>query len=94
MYLFGPSRTCSLGGKRYTLAIVDDVTRFTWIAFLATKYKAWKSFSKLYRKIENEKGLMLWKRRSDHGAEFENEVFENFCVENGIAHEFSAPRNQ
>ena len=30
--------------------------------------------------------------RSDHGGEFENSEFENFCEENGLKHEFSAPR--
>ena len=30
--------------------------------------------------------------RSDHGGEFQNESFENFCDENGILHNFSAPR--
>jgi len=30
--------------------------------------------------------------RSDHGGEFQNELFENFCEENEIMHNFSAPR--
>ena len=30
--------------------------------------------------------------RSDHGTEFENSIFEGFCAENGISHNFSAPR--
>jgi len=30
--------------------------------------------------------------RSDHGGEFQNESFENFCDENGILYNFSAPR--
>ena len=30
--------------------------------------------------------------RSDHGGEFQNELFEKFCEENGIMHNFSAPR--
>jgi len=29
--------------------------------------------------------------RSDHGGEFQNELFENFCEENGIMHDFSTP---
>ena len=30
--------------------------------------------------------------RSDHGGEFQNELFGNFCEENIIMHNFSAPR--
>ena len=30
--------------------------------------------------------------RSDHGGEFQNEKFEKYCFENGIHHNFSAPR--
>ena len=29
---------------------------------------------------------------SDRDGEFQNELFENFCEENGILHNFSAPR--
>ena len=29
---------------------------------------------------------------SDHGGEFENHLFENFCDEHGIEHQFSCPR--
>ena len=37
MDLFGPIATISLGGKRYSLVIVDDYTRFTWVFFLRSK---------------------------------------------------------
>ena len=37
MDLFRPTRTTSLGGKRYGLVIVDDYSRFTWVFFLAYK---------------------------------------------------------
>src|SRR3954467_7432602 len=30
--------------------------------------------------------------RSDHGGEFENHLFEEFCGNHGINHNFSAPR--
>ena len=30
--------------------------------------------------------------RSDHGKEFENSVYDDFCKSNGITHEFSAPK--
>jgi len=42
--------------------------------------------------IQNEKGLNIVSIRSDHGSEFQNDSFENFCEENGIYHKFYAPR--
>lgn len=31
MDLFGPTRTASIGGKRYAFVIVDDFSRFIWV---------------------------------------------------------------
>ena len=90
--LFGPSRTLSLGGKRYTFVIVDDFSHFTWILFLANKFDAFNEFQKFCKKVQNEKNLKIFKIRSDHGGEFENEDFESFCENNGFEHNFSFPR--
>ena len=32
--LMGPTRTESLGSKRYIMVVVDDFTRYTWIILL------------------------------------------------------------
>ncbi|KAL5544086.1 hypothetical protein UlMin_007870 [Ulmus minor] len=90
--LFGPMRTASLGGKFYVFVIVDDFSRFTWTLFLTHKNKAFQTFSNLCKCIQNEKGLSIVSIRSDHGKEFENKDFENFCLQNGSEHNFSAPR--
>ena len=92
MDLFGPTRTSSLGGKRYGLVIVDDFSRFTWVFFLAHKDESFSAFLKFYRKVSNEKGVSVVCIRSDHGTEFENQDFKNFCNEKGIEHNFSALR--
>ena len=92
MDLFGPSRITSLGGKSYAFVIVDDFSRYTWVLFLAHKNDVFHEFSKLCRKIQNEKGFTISCIRSDHGREFENVEFESFCDEQGIEHTFSAPR--
>ena len=44
MDLFGPTRTTSLGGKRYGLVIVDDYSRFTWVMFLAHRDETFALF--------------------------------------------------
>ena len=42
--------------------------------------------------MTNEKGTNIVTSKSDHGSEFDNSLFENFCNENGIIHNFSAPK--
>ena len=32
--LMGPTRTESLGGRRYIMVVVDDFTRYTWVILL------------------------------------------------------------
>ena len=92
MDLFGLSRTMSFGGNYYALVIVDDYSRFTWTLFLTHRRGVFHAFKKLAKIIQNKKNLNIASIRSDHGGEFENKDFESFCDENGIEHNFSAPR--
>ena len=90
--LFGPSRISSLNNSRYALVIVDDYSRFTWTLFLRNKDDAFGKFTDLCKLIQNQKATSIVTIRSDHGGEFENELFSDFCSKNGIKHEFSVPR--
>ena len=92
MDLFGPSKITNLGGKSYAFVIVDDFSRYTWVLFLANKNDVFHKFSKLCKKIQNEKGFTISCIKSDHGREFENVDFESFCDEYGFEHNFSTPR--
>jgi len=60
--------------------------------FLTTKSNAFNSFKKFAKAIQNEKNLKIIFLRNDHGGEFQNEQFENFCEELGITHNVSSPR--
>ena len=92
MDLFGPSKTMSLGGNYYALVIVDDFSRYTWTLFLESKSEAFSAFKKLARRLKNTKSSSIGFIRSDHGGEFQNEKFSNFCEKMGILHNFSTPR--
>ena len=72
--------------------IVDDFSRYICVLFLAHKNDVFHEFSKLYRKIQNEKGFTIFCIRSHHGREFGNVDFESFYDEHGIEHTFSKPR--
>ena len=88
----GPTRTESLGGKRYIMVIVDDFSRCTSVEFLREKSKACEKLEILCKRLQNEKKVPIVKIRSDHCKEFENARFESFCEKNGIKKEFLAPK--
>ena len=52
-------------------------------------YEVFEIFIILVQKKLNTKVINI---RSDHGSEFENSKFLNFCSTNGIDHNFFAPR--
>jgi len=44
MDLFGPKLYTSIGGHKYAFVIVNDFTRYTWVAFLSDKSDAYDIF--------------------------------------------------
>ncbi|XP_073019403.1 uncharacterized protein [Primulina eburnea] len=55
MDLFGPIPVMSLGGKKYTLVVIDDYSRFTWVLFLGSKDQTADHLIKLLKRLHNEK---------------------------------------
>jgi len=78
--LFGPSRTKTLGGNYYDFVIVNNFHRFIWALFLSSKDDTFDAFAKFAQVIS---------LRSEHGGEFVNHQFEEFCDEFGISHNLS-----
>nr|KAJ0218227.1 hypothetical protein LSAT_V11C300136460 [Lactuca sativa] len=92
MDLFRPIPVRSLGGNKYTLVVVDEFTRFTWVVFQKKKSHAAQEIISLIHKNETLTGLKVKQLRSDHGTEFRNSTLEEFCDHKGIGQNFSAPR--
>ena len=76
--LMGPMRNKSLGSKKYILMMVDDYSRYAWVAFLRDKSEAFINFKDIGLKIQNEKGYLIERIRSDRGKEFDNSDFLGF----------------
>ena len=57
--LMGPTRTESLGGKRYIMVVVDDFTSYTWIILLRSKSDAPEHIETLCTRLQNEKSLKI-----------------------------------
>ena len=75
------------------LVIVDHYSRFTWTLFLASKDESFERFLVLLKKIEKRVGHSLISLRSDHGKEFENSSFIDYCNENGVITTFLPPEH-
>ncbi|KAJ9557467.1 hypothetical protein OSB04_012081 [Centaurea solstitialis] len=92
MDLFGPVNVQSIGGKKYTLVIVDEYSRYTWVFFLRSKNDAPEEIILFVRKMEKLNNLSVRSIRSDHGTEFKNSTLETFFDMKGISQNFSSVR--
>lgn len=71
---------------------VYDFSRYAWVYFLQEKLDNFTTIKILCQRVECDKGKQIGKIvqiPSDHEKEFENSSFSEFCVFEGIAHEFS-----
>ena len=92
MDLFGPVSTPSISGKKYTLVIVDEYSRFTWVFFLKAKSEAAEEIINFIKKAEIKYKTPVRQLRSDNGTEFKNVTLNSFCDEKGISQCYSAAR--
>ncbi|KAJ9544835.1 hypothetical protein OSB04_024542 [Centaurea solstitialis] len=92
MDLFGPVNVQSIAGKKYTLVIVDEYSRYTWVFFLRSKSDAPEEIILFVRKMERLNNLTVRSIRSDHGTEFRNSTLETFFDQKGISQNFSSVR--
>ncbi|KAI3718223.1 hypothetical protein L6452_19085 [Arctium lappa] len=92
MDLFGPVNIQSIAGKKYTLVIVDEYSRYTWVIFLRCKSDTPEELISFVKKMEVLNNLTVRSIRRDHGTEFKNSSLNNFFENKGISHNFSSVR--
>ncbi|GJY92570.1 retrovirus-related pol polyprotein from transposon TNT 1-94 [Tanacetum coccineum] len=81
----------SINHKKYTLVIVDEYSRYTWVYFLRKKSQAPKVIMSFIRIVENQNDAKVKQIRTKNGTEFRNHELESFCDEKGISQNFSSP---
>jgi IS30 family transposase len=91
MDLFGPISPMSIHHEKYTLVIVDEYSRYTWVYFLTKKSQAVETIVSFIRKIENQNDIRVKQIRIDNGTEFKSNDLESFCDEKGISQNLSYP---
>nr|GEU51461.1 zinc finger, CCHC-type [Tanacetum cinerariifolium] len=89
--LCGPITSPTPSGKKYIFLLVDEYSRFMWVYFLNTKDQAFETFKEYKKSIENELRTTLKMLRMDRGGEFTSNKFMQYCKENGIARQLTAP---
>ncbi|KAJ9564153.1 hypothetical protein OSB04_000119 [Centaurea solstitialis] len=92
MDLFGHVNVQSIAGKKYTLVIVDEYSRYTWVFFLRSKSDAPEEIILFVRKMERLNNLTVRSIRSDHGTELKNSTLKTFFDQKGISQNFSSVR--
>ncbi|GKA10556.1 retrovirus-related pol polyprotein from transposon TNT 1-94 [Tanacetum coccineum] len=91
MDLFGPVTPRSINHEKYTLVIVDEYSRYTWVYFLKKKSQAPETIMSFIKRVENQNDIKVKQLRTDNGTEFKNSILVNFCDEKGISQNFTSP---
>ncbi|WVZ76856.1 hypothetical protein U9M48_024782 [Paspalum notatum var. saurae] len=89
--LCGPITPPTPSGNRYFLLLVDDYSRFMWLALLPTKDGAPAAIKRIQVAAERKSGEKLRALRTDRGGEFTAADFNNYCAELGVRRELTAP---
>ncbi|GKB96722.1 retrovirus-related pol polyprotein from transposon TNT 1-94, partial [Tanacetum coccineum] len=85
MDLFGPVKPQTISHNKYTLVIIDEYSRYTWVFCLKKKSDAANCIMSFIRQMEKINDTKVKQLRSDNGTEFRNHTLEAFCDEKGEA---------
>ncbi|GJT28320.1 retrovirus-related pol polyprotein from transposon TNT 1-94 [Tanacetum coccineum] len=80
MDLFGPSSPRSITHEKYTLIIVDEYSRYTWVHFLKKKSHAAEMIVSFIRMVETQNDVKVKQIRTDNETEFRNSELESFVM--------------
>ncbi|GKC38049.1 retrovirus-related pol polyprotein from transposon TNT 1-94 [Tanacetum coccineum] len=81
----------SINHEKYTLVIIGEYSRYTWVYFLRKKSQIAEMIMSFVRMVENQNDIKFKQIRTDNGTEFRNTKIESFCDEKGISRNFSSP---
>ncbi|GKB25441.1 retrovirus-related pol polyprotein from transposon TNT 1-94 [Tanacetum coccineum] len=68
MDLFGPVTPRSINHEKYTLVIVDEYSRYTWVYFLKKKSQAPETIMSFIKRVENQNDIKVKQLRTDNEA--------------------------
>jgi hypothetical protein len=89
--LYAPITPTTPGGKKMFLLIVDDFSRFMWVALLPSKGCTPEAIKDVRAQAEVALGQRMSCLRTDRGGEFTSLDFSKHCVETGVRRQLTAP---
>ncbi|KAI3818795.1 hypothetical protein L1987_12613 [Smallanthus sonchifolius] len=89
--LCGPITPQTKGGNRYFMLLVDDFTRYMWVYLIETKDQAFQKFKWFKAQLEKESKCKTKMLQTDRGDEFTSHIFNEFCRNEGIQRQLTAP---
>ncbi|KAJ0455006.1 putative RNA-directed DNA polymerase [Helianthus annuus] len=89
--LCGPITPQSMGGNQYFFLIVDDFCRYMWVYLLRSKDEALAKFKIFKAQVEKESRYKVKTLRTDRGGEFMSNEFIDYCQQEGIKRQTTAP---
>ncbi len=87
----GPMRTTSLGGARYFVTYIDDLSRKVWVYLLKSKGECLEKFKEFKALVETQSEHKMKVFQSDNGGEYISKGFERFLRAHGIEKQTSTP---
>jgi len=82
-----PMEVETLGGSRYFVSFIDDVSRKVWVYFLKSKDQVFHYFKMFHAMVERSTGKPLKCLCSDNRGEYTSHEFKSYCFEHDIRHE-------
>ena len=89
--LCGPITPATPSGNRYFLLLIDDFSRYMWIALLDTKDAAPTAIKRIQVAAKRKSGRKLLALRTDRGGEFTSAEFKTYCAELEVGCQLTAP---
>jgi transposase InsO family protein len=87
----GPITPATPSGNRYFLLLIDDFSRYMWIALLPSKDAAAAAIKNIQAAAEHKTGKKLLALRTDREDEFAAADFIDYCAHLGVRRELTAP---
>jgi transposase InsO family protein len=89
--LCGPISPTTQKGNKYFLLLVDDLSRYMWVAAIPSKDRATTAIKDIQAWAEGESGLKVKALRTDRGGEFTVTEFTDYCAAEGVHHQHMTP---
>ncbi|GKC78907.1 retrovirus-related pol polyprotein from transposon TNT 1-94 [Tanacetum coccineum] len=75
MDLFGHVTPMSINHEKYTLVIVNEYSRYTWVYFFKKKSQAPETIMSFIKRVENQNDIKVKQLRTDNGSVFSKQYW-------------------